>query len=280
MTHATYAERSPTGDGRGNVVARPMPPLWLVLHTSEGGEGLDSAEALCRFIASPASGGNVASYHYVFDTDCVRPIVRDDFRAHGASGGNERGLHACFPGTTRQTRDDWLDTVSSAYIDRAAEWIADKSLEHGIPVGRLTPADLVAGQAGVCDHFDVTRAFGFTDHTDVGPGFPWDVLFARVADLIAPSPPPIEFPTILKERVVLGIARRDSSGAIEITENFMRRRELTDTAATLAIAMANAAGTPFIDKRTAKPVAKLEDVSTAVGVPELFGPVVTRETDL
>jgi hypothetical protein len=113
VTFANYAARVPVGFGRGNTVARAMPPLWAVIHTSEGGEDTGSAEALARFIGTPATATNVASYHAIFDTDQVIPVVRDGFRAHGASGGNDSGIHGCHPGRAAQTAAEWHDPNSA-----------------------------------------------------------------------------------------------------------------------------------------------------------------------
>jgi len=189
VTFATYAPRQPVGSGRGNITERPMPPLWLVIHTSEQGtESENSAENLCAFIATPATETNVASYHYVLDTDKVFPLVRDDYRAHAASGGNTQGLHVCFPGKAAQTPTDWHDPISAAQLEQCARWLADKSVEYDIPLFRLTPVDLIVGNRGVCGHVDVTNAFHQSTHTDPGVNFPYAEVIDRAVALRSDSP--------------------------------------------------------------------------------------------
>ena len=190
MTYATYKPRQPVGPGRGGLLGVGE-HLWLVIHTSEGSEGINSAEALVGFIgtsATPPPNQNVASYHYVFDTDGIFPVVPDDKRANHAGGGNENGLGACIPGTARQTRDQWFDEVTSQYLERCAEWLADKHLEYGIPLRKILPEDLVAGRKGVCGHVDVSNAFHKSDHTDPGTSFPWAWVITRANHLVAPPP--------------------------------------------------------------------------------------------
>jgi len=152
-----------------------------------------------------------ASYHAIFDTDQVIPAVAYDTVAHSAAGANARGVHGCFPGRAGQTRAQWLDDTSRAMIRQCAAWLLDVQSAEGIPLARIGPADLVAGRGGVCDHFDVSRAFRRSTHTDVGAGFPWDVLFADVVALVNPTQP------ILEEDPMLYIAVPRFAGSTDAT---------------------------------------------------------------
>lgn len=100
----------------------------------------------------------------------------------------------CIPGYARQTRDEWLDPTSAAYIRGVASYVVDKAAADGFPLVRLSPAELLAGDRGYCDHNDVSDAWGQTSHYDLGPNFPWDILAAEIAALTAPPPPPIPNP--------------------------------------------------------------------------------------
>lgn len=163
----------------------------FVLHTSEGGEGDGSAENLCALFArpgekpSPSRPGSFygASYQYALDTDGVFPVVREDVVSYSAPPANGFGIHICFPGKARQTREEWLDFTSRRYIRRCAELLIDRSPELDIPLVRVSSAQVVAGAHGVCEHFTITNAYHKTDHTDVGVNFPWDVLFADITQL-------------------------------------------------------------------------------------------------
>jgi hypothetical protein len=194
-TVATYAPRVPVHPDRMGNRKTQGPNLWAILHTSEGGEGLDSAEILAGFLARPGDrpngSGDVygSSYHVLFDTDQVIPAVPYDVVAYSAGGANAQGVHGCFPGKARQSRDEWLDPISRAMIRQCAAWLLDIEAEFGIPVDRyIFPSEMLSGDKGLGDHFTVTLAFGKTDHTDVGAHFPWDVLLADIAAL-RPLPP-------------------------------------------------------------------------------------------
>ncbi|MFE4714808.1 hypothetical protein ACFRAM_28610, partial [Paenibacillus sp. NPDC056722] len=87
------------------------------------------------------------------------------------------GLHLCFLGYSEQTRAEWLD--APAQFDAAARVLRDWSDRYGIPLVKLSGAQMRAGQSGVGGHADTVDAWHATDHTDPGPAFPWDVLLAK-----------------------------------------------------------------------------------------------------
>lgn len=161
-----------------------------MLHTSEGGEGPTNAENLASFIRSPSSPGNVASYHLITDTDRVLRIMDDTKRSHGGAGANDQGLHICFPGRASQTKEQWLDSVSAAYIEQAARATADWCVKWKIPPSMVFAVGMKKNQKGITDHNQVRLAFGQTTHTDVGPNFPWEHFMNRVLRLVSPPPPP------------------------------------------------------------------------------------------
>lgn len=193
-----YAPRVPVHPERYGAT-RTNPLRLLVIHDSEGAESETAAEALAAAFARPGDrwvdeddhsrGKYGASYHYVFDTDDVIPVVPENVVAYAAGGANNDGVHACFPGKASQTREQWLDPVSSAMIDRAAEWLLDRSLALHIPLVWLTVADVRAGLWGVTDHATISLAYKKSTHTDPGAAFPRDVLMQRAHKVAAPLPP-------------------------------------------------------------------------------------------
>ncbi len=174
---------------------RPLAGLRLiVVHTSEGGEGPASAENLCTFMTlpgdrtDPLDGSKFgASYHYVTDLERVFPATPDNVVAYAAAGANNDGVHICIPGKAGQTRAEWSDATSAAYIAQLAQVMSDVADRYHIPLDRLTVAEIVAGKAGYCGHVDISLAYRRSDHTDPGVQFPWD----RLADLLAPEVPPM-----------------------------------------------------------------------------------------
>lgn len=190
MTVGTYAPRVFVHPDRCGATKSGVNRL-LVLHTSEGAELPSSAEALGSFMGQPGdrpntSGGRYgSSYHCITDTERLIPAVPNDVVAYSAAGANHDGVHLCIPGKAGQTREQWLDTNSRAFIRQAAMWLVDQSRAENIPLVRRNAAQVKAGAAGVCDHDAVSKAFGQSSHWDVGPNFPWDVLWNDVNAYLA-----------------------------------------------------------------------------------------------
>jgi hypothetical protein len=177
---------------RTGLVRSTAQIVGICVHTSEGGEGPNSAENLAAFTASPRTASNLASYHAIADTDKVILTVPDGRQAYSAGGGNRTYLHICIPGRVSQTREQWLDDVSRAAIRQVAEYIVEKGRQYNIPFHKLTVAEVQGGRArGYCGHRDISWAFGQSTHTDPYPNFPWDVLEADIAALSPPTPEPV-----------------------------------------------------------------------------------------
>lgn len=197
------------------------PNRLIVLHTTEGGEGASSAEQLCQFLAAPgdrwvapndhSQGKFGSSYTWVLDTDRVIPAVPENVVSYSAPGANNDGIHIVFPGRASQSRDEWLDTVSSAYIDRCAELVVDISKRTAIPTTRVSVAQVIAKAKGLCEHHTISLAYHRTDHTDVGAFFPWDVLAARITALTQHPTDP-ELPPQEGETMQLG--KKDGKAAV------------------------------------------------------------------
>ena len=216
---ATYADRIAVHPDRYGARKTDGPNLWAVLHTSEGPEHDNAAEQLGGFIGRPGDrdngrGGRYgSSYHVIFDTDRIIPAVPYDTVAYSAAGGNARGVHGCFPGKADQSRDQWLTGTSRQMISQCAAWLLDLQAVENIPLTHLMPPDLQAGRPGVCDHFAVSLAFRRSSHVDIGIGFPWDVLYADVVDLLTPTQP------IQEDHNMLYIATPDFAGKTDDTKH-------------------------------------------------------------
>lgn len=176
-----------------------------VLHTTEGWEGVDRAEQLVAACKAPgdrvsSSGSRYgSSYHATFDTDCVRNIVPFNRVSFSAPGANNDGIHGCFPGRVSQTRQEWLDPISTGLaIEQCAMWLLWLEENWKIPAVRLTDAQVKAGAKGYCDHWTISRVYKQTDHTDLGATFPWDHLAQRIEDLrVKPDPEPEVPPVVI-----------------------------------------------------------------------------------
>lgn len=159
---------SPNDSGPRNPAACSL----IIVHTNEGPPN-GSVDGLLGFLAQRASQ---ASYTLVVGGDGRIGRSNDDSYVPWAAGSpaNERGLHLCFLGYARQSRADWLSRP--AQLAAGARVIRDWSNRYNIPLVKLTGAQMRAGQRGVGGHNDTVDAWHSTDHTDPGPGFPWDVV--------------------------------------------------------------------------------------------------------
>ncbi|TLF74057.1 peptidoglycan DD-metalloendopeptidase family protein [Nocardia cyriacigeorgica] len=143
-----------------------------IIHTNEG-PASGSVDGLLGYLAKPTSQ---ASYTIVVGGDGRIGRSNDDNYVPWAAGSpaNELGLHLCFLGYARQTREEWLSRP--AQLAAGARVLRDWHARYGIPLRKITGAQMRAGLAGVGGHNDTVDAWHATDHTDPGPAFPWDVL--------------------------------------------------------------------------------------------------------
>lgn len=83
-----------------------------------------------------------------------------------------------------------------AVIRKAAPIAAALCEMYGLPVQKVTPAQINTGVKGICGHYDITRAFGQGDHTDAGPDFAWSrfISLTRLAQLPTERPKPPAWP--------------------------------------------------------------------------------------
>jgi N-acetyl-anhydromuramyl-L-alanine amidase AmpD len=126
------------------------------------------------------------SAHFYVDADSVVQSLDTDARAgHAGSGeGNEHAIAVEITGVNGWTRQQWLDRVA---WDELARVLAGLCRHHGIEPRRASVAEMTADPRvrAFYSHDDMRRAWGGTTHTDPGPNFPWDHLFAVVEQAMA-----------------------------------------------------------------------------------------------
>ncbi|WP_326827356.1 peptidoglycan recognition protein family protein [Streptomyces sp. NBC_01751] len=172
---------------------RTVPIRVIVVHDMEAPEGPSTAENVAKYFANlPAS--NKASAHVCVDNDSAVRCVADSDRAWHAPGANSDGLGVELAGYARQTRAEWLDQYSKGVLEQAARVVAGWCRKHNIPAVKLSSAELKAGKRGIVGHRDVSAAYGQTNHSDPGPGFPWDYFLSRVNAILNPPKPPVKGP--------------------------------------------------------------------------------------
>jgi hypothetical protein len=141
-----------------------------VIHTAEGAR-------TTRELANYFSGPVEASSHAGIDDHAIEQYLPYDRSAWTMLSANPISDQAELCGFAAWTRAQWLDE-HRGMVNFAAQWIRDRCLARGIPIRKLSPAQVAAGEAGVCGHWDWTVGMRDGTHTDPGPGFPWDVVIA------------------------------------------------------------------------------------------------------
>lgn len=162
--------------GRGDI-------RRIVIHTAEITESRDSAEDIASFFASiPADAppSKRVSAHAVADNNSIVGCVRDEDVAFHALGDNDATLGLELSGFAGQTRAQWRDAYSTAMLNRAAVWCAQKAVLYGIEPRWLTAAQERARLSGFVTHKIVSDVFGAGIRSDPGVNFPYEAWMDQV----------------------------------------------------------------------------------------------------
>jgi N-acetyl-anhydromuramyl-L-alanine amidase AmpD len=157
---------SPNSSPRGSAPVR-----LVILHTAEGAR---TVAELGNYFASAAVQ---VSSHVGIDDDGIEQYVDYAREAWTTRNANPISDNAELCGFAAWTRDQWIND-HMPMLKNAASWVAARCTARNIPVVKLTPAQVAAGQPGVCGHVDWTVGMKDGTHTDPGPGFPWDVVIS------------------------------------------------------------------------------------------------------
>lgn len=180
--------------------------LW-VIHSAETSEGLFTAESLGSYFTDPVdSDWNrvKASSHLNFDADSVVRSVHDKDIAFAAPGINHNGIQVEHAGRASQTKGQWLDGYGINMLSLSARVCGMYCLEYNWPVTFRNSADLLAGGMrgrGITTHWEGTKAFRKSNHTDPGRNFPIDwyvnqVLF-HISNMVPPEVIRVRIPNIV-----------------------------------------------------------------------------------
>lgn len=197
-------------------------PSVIVIHCTAGSEGPTSAEDGAAYDARRTDG---TSTHYFHDQDSTIQCVLTKDRANHAKGtGNRIGIGHELCGGAFQTPTQWADAASAGTLLRAAVQCARDAKKWGIPIRRLTIAQLRNGERGFAGHNDISDAFGESNHTDPGPHFPWDSFLSMVKHETDISPMNAvdrsEVRAIFREELT---AERDNYAAETVGREFARQ---------------------------------------------------------
>lgn len=166
-------------------------PHGIVLHCTDGCEGLTADDDCAAMFARAPEPGKEKSAHLVIDADSVTRCVPDDFTAyHARHSGNAYGIGIELCGKADQTRAQWFDPMSFPMLCIAARVCAELCQRWEIPAVVVNDRGLLAGERGITTHHFVSAAWKQSDHYDPGPGFPLGSFVAAVASALKPSTPP------------------------------------------------------------------------------------------
>lgn len=176
----------------------------IVLHGTVSPCEPGGAHAVARYFQHPAYE---SSAHYVVDPTAEFQCVYDHTIAwHDGTNTNSIGVEMCDPVEGPASR--WADGHHQAMLARTAALVGALCDAYGVPKRRISPAQIRAGERGICSHVDMRDAFpGSTSHWDPGPGFPWGqflTLLGEPSPAAAPTDPRKAEPMILCERLVKG----------------------------------------------------------------------------
>lgn len=162
----------------------------FVIHTQEGN---GTAQSLANYLQNPASG---VSYHYTIDDNACIAVVDTDRAAWAVLDANGYTINLCFAGSrASMSRDEWIRRYSKA-IDFTGWLIVRDAKKYGFNPYVIGHADIRAGKQGTTDHYGITKGLGIGNHTDVGGGFPWDLLRAAIDKHMSGTPAPAPAPVV------------------------------------------------------------------------------------
>lgn len=160
----------PDGDGRKYGIA---------IHNTSN-DASDEAEAA---YATRRTDG-ISSHFYVDDDSVTQSLDTDRRAGHaGSREGNENAICFELTGANGKSRDWWLANIAWDELGGVIAYILTHDPDFdGFEVRRASVAQMKANPKvkAFYGHNDMRLAWGGTTHTDPGPNFPWDRLFAAV----------------------------------------------------------------------------------------------------
>lgn len=151
----------------------------IVIHCTVGAEPghVGAARDTAAYFRKRSAGG---SAHYVRDARETVQCAYDSVIAwHAPPNPHSIGYEVCCS-LDAQGRGHWQREDHQKALLGAAKDVARLCLAYGVPVRKVSVADLRAGREGICGHVDVSAAFHQSTHWDPGPAFPWQQFMQMV----------------------------------------------------------------------------------------------------
>lgn len=178
------------------------PITRIVIHATCSATKDGGAMANAHYFQQDNAGGLA---HYVVDPDAVVQCCKEDTACwhappnHGSIGvelTDPQGDNHIQAGASDPHR--WANADHEKMLRLAAKLVAEIAARTGVPLVKVSAADLKAGKHGICGHGDVSQAFGQSDHDDPQSAFPWghfmDLVHAAAAPAAKPAPKPVTAP--------------------------------------------------------------------------------------
>lgn len=168
---------------RGDYVDRDGMHYGIAIHATAN-TASDTAEA---GYADHRTDG--VSAHFYCDRDSVTQALDTDRRAGhaGSAYGNDHAIAFELTGLTSWSRSTWLASIAWEELGRVVAYLLTHDPDlTGFQVRRASVAEMRANPRvkALYGHNDMRSAWGGTDHTDPGPGFPWDRLISAINDAL------------------------------------------------------------------------------------------------
>ena len=151
--------------GKGN-----LPATRIVLHGTVSATKAGGARTIGTYFRSKSAGG---SAHYIIDPVEIVQSCYDSWVAwHAPPNPHSIGIEFCDwvggPGGKPLPKVRWGDPQHSAMMRLGARLVAELCLAYDVPVKLVGKAELKSGRGGICEHSDVSEAFGQSSHWDLG----------------------------------------------------------------------------------------------------------------
>lgn len=142
----------------------------IVLHGTVSPTVAGGARSIARYFKSAQARG---SAHYVVDPDETLQTAHDSTICwHAPPNQHSIGIEMCDMVGDKAGRplplSRWDDKPHRAMLARTARLTAELCLAYDVPVRMVGPRELRNGVKGICDHDDVSDAFGQSSHWDLG----------------------------------------------------------------------------------------------------------------
>lgn len=153
----------------------------LVIHCTAGSDAKGSTGTAAYFRDPDAKG----SAHYITDANLTLQSAFDSVVCwHAPPNPHSLGIEMCCS-LANDGLGHWALTNHVAMMRRTAKLTAQLALAYNVPVVKLSVAEVAAGKRGICGHWDVSRAFGQSSHTDPEKYFPWGTFMTMVREEVA-----------------------------------------------------------------------------------------------